>query len=90
MVNKTSSYRWSSLLMYLKGGGEFHLSPISKYLKIDNWEEYLNEKVNDDGLNTIRNSTRSNRPVGNSKFISKLEKLTGRSFSFTKQGRPKT
>jgi putative transposase len=89
MVKKIGSYRWSSLLMHLNGKGEFPLSPISKYLEIDNWEEYLNEKVNHDVLNTIRNSTKSNRPAGNSKFISKLEKLTGRSFSFNKKGRPK-
>ena len=89
MVKRLGGYRWSSLLMHLKGKGEFELSPISDYLEIDNWKEYLNEKVKDEVIQTIRSSTKRNRPAGNSKFIEHLEKLTGRSFSFKKKGRPK-
>jgi hypothetical protein len=37
----------------------------------------------------IKSSTKANRPAGNSNFIERLEKITGRSFSFNKKGRPK-
>jgi hypothetical protein len=73
----------------LKVRGELELSPISDYLDIQNWKEYLNKKVIDDVVQLIKSSPKANRPAGNSKFISKLEKLTGRSFSFNKKGRSK-
>jgi len=71
----------------LKVRGELELSPISDYLDIQNWKEYLNKKVIDDVVQLIKISPKANRPAGNSKFISKLEKLTGRSFSFNKKGK---
>jgi len=58
-------------------------------MDIDNWKDFLNEKVNDDMVQLIKSSTKTNRPAGNSIFIEKLEKITGRSFSFNKKGRPK-
>ncbi|MFT6747346.1 MAG: putative transposase [Glaciecola sp.] len=89
MVKRIDGYRWSSLLMHLKGKGEFEVSPISDYLDIENWKDYLNEKVNDDMVQLIKSTTKANRPAGNSIFIGELEKITGRSFSFNKKGRPK-
>jgi hypothetical protein len=47
------------------------------------------KKVNDDMVQLIKSCTKANRPAGNSNFIERLEKITGRSFSFNKIGRPK-
>lgn len=64
------------------------LNKIDKFLEIENWETYLMENINDDLVNNIRMSSKTGRPAGSQKFISKLERKTGRDLTKKAPGRP--
>lgn len=75
--------------MRITGKGKIALDSISNYLEIDDWQEYLKEKLNDDIISEIRSKTSTGSPLGNEKFTAKIQKLSGRSFALKKAGRPK-
>ncbi len=65
------------------------LDAVTHHLEIDDWKEYLREKGDDELINNIRKRTKIGKPLGDSKFIKKMEKLSGKKFTFRKNGRPK-
>ncbi len=89
MISKIDGYKWSSAKMRITGKGKFPLDDVSAYVEIENWRAYLKEKAADEVLLSIRNCTKTGRPLGGAKFIKKIERLSGRTISFQKKGRPK-
>ena len=91
MISKIDAYKWSSTKERLKinSKGKGQLDSIEQYLQIDDWKEYLKEKGDEDFLNNIRNKTKLGKPLGDTKFIKRMEKLSGKEFTFRKSGRPK-
>jgi putative transposase len=89
IVSQIENYEWSSSYNRLCGDNRFPLHSIKGYLEIDNWKEYLKEAMNDDVIAMFRSNTKTGRPSGGAHFVSKIEKLTGRSFSIRRVGRPK-
>ena len=89
ITQKLEEFAWSSARDHMLGIKSIPLSSIKKYLEIEDWKAYLSEVVNDDVLAAIRSKTKTGRPLGNSKFVAKLEKITGKSLSVLPQGRPK-
>ena len=89
IVNRIDGYQWSSMKEHLNGKGKMRLDDVNKHLEIDDWKEYLREKADEELVKNIRNKTKVGKPLGDAKFIKKIEKLTGKSFTFRKSGRPK-
>jgi putative transposase len=89
IISRVDGYKWSSMKMRLTGKGKYALSSVHEYVEIDDWKAYLKEKSDEEILETLRERTKTNRPAGDSKFIKKIEKLSGKTFNFNKQGRPK-
>ena len=89
IVSRVDGYKWSSMKTHLTGKGKYPLSSVNKYLEIHDWKEYLKEKADEEILKTLRSRAKTNRPAGDAKFIKKIEKLTGRTLTFNKKGRPK-
>ena len=65
------------------------LNNVAKYLEIDDWEVYLKGEENEELIQNIRANTKTGRPAGNTKFITKIEQKTGRNLIAQKRGRPK-
>lgn len=89
IVNRIDGYYWSSMKCHLNGKGKLLLDSIDKYLQIDDWKAYLREKGDEELINNIRKRTKIGKPLGDAKFIKKMEKLSGKKFTFRKNGRPK-
>ena len=88
-MNRIDGYYWSSMKCHLNGKGKLLLDSIDKYLQIDDWKAYLREKGDEELINNIRKRTKIGKPLGDAKFIKKMEKLSGKKFTFRKNGRPK-
>ncbi len=89
IVQRIDGYSWSSVKEHLNGKGKMTLDAVTNYLEIDDWKEYLREKGDDELINNIRKRTKIGKPLGDAKFIKKMEKLSGKKFTFRKNGRPK-
>ncbi len=89
IVNRIDGYVWSSMKEHLTGKGKLRLDDVSEHIEIEDWRAYLREKADEELVNNIRKKTKVGKPLGDSKFIKRIEKLTGRSFSLGKGGRPK-
>ena len=89
IVNRIDGYQWSSMKEHLNGKGKMRLDDVNKHLEIDDWKECLREKADEELVKNSRNKTKVGKPLGDAKFIKKIEKLTGKSFTFRKSGRPK-
>jgi putative transposase len=57
--------------------------------KVKNWAKWLRAGEDAAMVETIRASTRTGRPAGDKRFITRIEKLTGRCLRARKIGRPR-
>ena len=82
-----SDWQWSSACAHLKGEDDALVRVQPMLDRIDNWGAYLADTnmSEDDGV--VRLHTRTGRPLGDEKFVSKLEILTGESLALKKPGR---
>ena len=88
LVSNLSDYQFCSSRRLLN---DFPLmiDSVDKLLEIDDWEAYLKEEMNEDLVAQIISNSKTGRPSGSKKFITKLEKITGRNLIAKKHGRPK-
>lgn len=89
LITRIDGYKWSSMRTHLTGKGKYPLSSVQECLEINDWKQYLKEKANEEIIKTLRARAKTNRPAGDSKFIKKIEKMTGKTFNFNKKGRPR-
>ena len=64
------------------------------YAKVNNWEikdwsAYLQGEEKEEDLDIFRKHERTGRPLGDEDFITRIEKITGRTLRKKKAGRPK-
>lgn len=90
-VEAPEEYIWSSARAHINPNIQDDLlSDYTKYLdKIENWNEYLNEKTNEHIISNLRVCTMNGRPSGNEMFIQELEYKTGRILRTKPMGRPR-
>ncbi len=92
MVKKPWEYRWSSAAYHTgRAEMEVKLGNIDKHIDITNeqWEEYLLENDEKEDLQTIRESTMKGIPLGDIKFIQRLEEKIGKTLTRKPRGRPR-
>lgn len=93
MVKKAEDYSWSSAAGHCQMKGDAVLSNKAKWKKltdqVDNWSAWLAEGDNPNELAVLRRNIDKGLPCGTDQFISKLEKIIGRTLQFRPQGRPK-
>jgi putative transposase len=88
IVRKAEEYRWSSARSHVFGLKDELLSESCFLISaIPDWASYLTEETDDSVLNLLRSHAKTGRPLGDEKFIEKLEGLTGRSLRKKKAGR---
>ncbi len=86
IVERAEDYCWSSARVHVFGDKDDLLSDNFLISEIPNWESFLREETNETDKRLFRSHARTGRPLGDNKFIDKLEKMTGRSLRRKKPG----
>lgn len=76
IVEKAEDYKWSSAGFHVKNKKDSILKEFYLMEEIKDWGKYL--LIEDKNIKLIRKHSYTGRPLGDEKFIKKLEKYTGR------------
>ena len=89
IVKKADDYPWSSASAHVKGKMDAVLADDCYMVeRIKDWSVYLREKEDMVLVEDIRQSTKTGRPCGDNRFVTKMEKLLGRKLTALPKGRP--
>jgi len=77
-VEKAEEYPWSNARAHIFKCTDPLLSGQDNFLRIENWASYLKEKEEEAFIEKINIHERNGRPLGEARFVKKLEKMTGR------------
>lgn len=86
LVEKAEDYRWSSARAHVLGEYDSLLSNNYMLSEIKDWAAYLREENKEAEQKLLRLHARTGRPLGDEKFITQLEALTGRVLKRRKPG----
>jgi len=92
MVRFPWTYRWSSAGFHMGKDDEFGLMDKVRWKEQSwrlDWKKVLQEKREKSDLNRLGVYSRTGRPLGTDKFISKIEVMCGRRLRALPVGRPK-
>jgi len=90
VVKKAEHYCWSSARAHVRGEADAVLAEECYLVKkIGDWSRYLGEEKDAVLVEDIRQSTRTGRPCGDDRFMTKLESLLGRRLTALPRGRPR-
>ena len=90
MVNAAEEYEWSSARSHVLNQPDPILAGDERRtLEIYDWKAYLRSEDDEVDLRSFRSGARTGRPLGDDRFIDKLEAVTGRTLRKQKPG-PKT
>lgn len=92
LVRKAWLYRWSSAAAHVgdrPGDGLIDLAQWKDLSRGLRWRDLLMQPDDDDMVMAFRSRTRSGRPLGSDRFISKLEVRLGRRLRANPVGRPR-
>lgn len=86
LVARARDWRWSSARAHLSGKDDALVS-VRPLLEIaPKWSALLNETLTEDECDLLRSGERTGRPLGSSKFITRLEKRLHRTLARQKPG----
>ena len=80
-------WAWSSARAHLSGADDILVQVKPMLNLVANWEEYLTGKEPSGSVDSIKQHTRTGRPLGSQIFVDQLEALTGRNLAPKKPGR---
>jgi putative transposase len=89
LAKKAHDWRWSSARAHLEGCKDGLVSLQPMFNRVDNWQSYLDEENSEENIKNLHQHSRTGRPLGNAKFIGKLEAMLGRKLAAGQRGRPK-
>jgi len=89
LCRRPEDWPWSSSRAHLAGHDDTLLSVAPMLQRISNWSDYLQSPAAESTLDRLHKHSRTGRPLGDDRFIEKLERLTRRSLKRQKSG-PKT
>jgi len=92
MVRYPWTYRWSSAGFHTGNDDEFGLMNKARWEKQSSgldWKVILRDRMEKLDINRLRIYSRTGRPLGSDKFISKLEVILGRRLRALPRGRPR-
>jgi putative transposase len=87
IVEYAEQYPWSSARAHVLGTQDRLVSDVGFPLLIHDWAGYLREVDDESDIRRLREHEKTGRPMGNTAFISSLEKATGRVLAPQKRGR---
>jgi len=90
LVKRAEDYPWSSARAHVLNKKDILLADNFMLSQIKDWSSYLAEDERDIDGDLFRKHAHTGRPLGDEKFITKLEKITGRILKKSKPGRKKS
>ncbi len=96
MVDQPARYRWSSYSANALGVSNPIISEHTEYLALGGsredrqsaYRDLFDARQNGDEMELLRSALQSGTPLGNDKFRSRIEAVSGRSIGFLRRGRP--
>ncbi len=86
LVKKAEDYPWSSARAHVLKQKDILLSDNFMLSEIEDWSSYLAEDDREIDRNLFNLHARTGRPLGDEKFLTKIEEMTGRSLKRKKPG----
>ena len=83
-------YPWSSAKAHVSGDDDLLVKTKPLLKRIDDWREFLRRPEDEAEQEALRLHERTGRPLGNARFLAKLERLAGRVLRPRKPGPKKT
>ena len=87
LCKRADDWRWSSVHAHLNDAPDNLVTTFVMRDRICDWYKYLSEDSSPEQLESLRQSTKTGRPVGSDEFVGRLEDLTGRRLRRQKPGR---
>jgi putative transposase len=78
IVKRPDEYHWSSARAHLKEADDPLISDGDLSAEIVNWRSFLSVPPLESDMESIREHTKTGRPLGGEAFVRKLEAITGR------------
>lgn len=78
MVKNAWDYPWSSAKAHVLNHSDILLTDNCIALEVEDWRSFLSEDDKQDHADLLETHLMSGRPLGDNKFIEKLERLTGK------------
>lgn len=85
-----ADWRWSSVHAHRRGEDDLLVTVKPMVDRFKDWQAFLAKNDAKNQLEIFRKHSRTGRPVGNDQFVSRLERLTGRTLVKRKPGRPRS
>ncbi len=82
-----ADWTWSSAGAHLQGEDDSLVRVKPMLDRIGNWESYLSDSNKREDDDKVKLHTRTGRPLGNEKFVHKLESITGEVLAAKRPGR---
>ncbi|MFW6160767.1 MAG: hypothetical protein ACOC57_06465 [Acidobacteriota bacterium] len=89
IVKKAEDYNWSSAKAHVFELKDKVLTKFYLESEIKNCSAYLQEEDKEEDMDKFKKHAKTGRPLGDEKFIDKLEQITGRTLRKRKPGRQK-
>lgn len=86
LVKKAEDYPWSSARAHVFKEKDVLLADNFMVSEIQDWSSYLRENDSETDRNLFKKHIRTSRPLGDEKFLTKLEEITGRVLRKRKPG----
>jgi len=89
LVSTPEKYRWSSAKAHMEGSDDALVKVKPLLRMVDDWRQFLSSDVSEEECEALRRHERTGRPLGNKRFIERLESKLSRILAPQKGGRPK-
>lgn len=86
LVQRARDWRWSSARAHLTGRGDGLTAMASLPRRVSDWAAFLGEDLDGAMLKAIRSGERTGRPLGDGRFVKRLETRLGRTLARMKPG----
>ena len=86
LINAPTRYPWSSARAHVRGKGDclVRIAPLLKL--VPNWRGFLARVIREEDIKVLRAHERTGRPLGDEKFLARLEQRLGRILRRQKPG----
>ena len=86
LCRRPEDWPWSSSRAHFAGHNDALVSVMPMLRRMSNWRRYLQSSESESTLSRLQMHSRTGRPLGDNRFIEKLEKLTQVKLKYKKSG----
>jgi putative transposase len=87
LVRRAEAYPYSSAAAHVRNEDDLLVKVAPMLAMAPNWREYLSDPTDDELLDAFRRHQRTGRPLGDARFLRRLERQTGRRLLPARPGR---